>query len=162
MDLLIPFAVVAVFLLLRANPQRQRVMAQRALLNELGAGERVVTASGLIGTVVATDGERTSLEVAPGVVVDFLTPAIVRRYEEPQPEIAYDDPDPDADPDVSGGGGGTDRSGGDGPAPGIDPFAADRAHTPDAPRPPDDADPAGPAAPSVPDADPLASHPEEI
>lgn len=75
--LLVPVALY--FLMIR--PQRQRVMAQRSLITSLSPGDRVVTAGGIIGTLVAIDTERASVEVAPGTVVDLLAPAIVRRLD---------------------------------------------------------------------------------
>jgi preprotein translocase subunit YajC len=73
--LLIPLALY--FLMIR--PQRQRVQAQRSLVNGLGPGDRVVTAGGMVGTLVAMDGEHAAVELAPGVIVEFLAPAIIRR-----------------------------------------------------------------------------------
>jgi preprotein translocase subunit YajC len=77
--ILIPLAV---FMLMRANPQRRRVTAQQQMLKELGPGDRVVTASGMIGTLLGIDGDRAAVEAAPGVVLEFLLPAIVRRLDE--------------------------------------------------------------------------------
>jgi preprotein translocase subunit YajC len=74
---------IAIYLFVRANPQRRRVMAQQALLKGLSPGDRVVTAGGMIGTLVAMEGEHAAVELAPGVVVEFLAPAILRRLDEP-------------------------------------------------------------------------------
>lgn len=87
---LIPLALY--FLMIR--PQRQRVMAQRSLISTLEPGDRVVTAGGVIGTLVAIDAEQASVEVAPGTVIDLLAPAIVRRLDPPAPNAARE---PDAD-----------------------------------------------------------------
>ena len=78
MIILIPFFLLAAFFLLRANPQRRRVQAQRALLDNLQPGTRVVTVAGVIGTLMGIEGDRAAIEVAPGVVVEFLVAAIVR------------------------------------------------------------------------------------
>jgi preprotein translocase subunit YajC len=78
MIILIPFFLLAAFFLLRANPQRRRVQAQRALLDNLRPGTRVVTVAGVIGTLMGIEGDRAAIEVAPGVVVEFLVAAIVR------------------------------------------------------------------------------------
>jgi len=75
--LLIPLALY--FLMIR--PQRQRVQAQRNLVSALTPGDRVVTAGGMLGTLVAIDGDTASVEVADGVVIDLLLPAISRRIE---------------------------------------------------------------------------------
>ena len=78
--LLIPLGLL---LFVRSNPQRRRVLAQQALLKDLGPGDRVVTAGGMIGTLVAIEGEQAAVELAPGVIVEFLAPAILRRAPEP-------------------------------------------------------------------------------
>src|SRR5579862_7375278 len=75
--LLIPLALY--FLMIR--PQRQRVQAQRNLVSALTPGDRVVTAGGMLGTLVAISGDTASVEVAPNVVIDLLLPAISRRIE---------------------------------------------------------------------------------
>ncbi len=51
---------------------------QRALLDHLRPGTRVVTVAGVIGTLMGIEGDRAAIEVAPGVVVEFLVAAIVR------------------------------------------------------------------------------------
>ena len=101
MALLIPFLIVAAFFVLRANPQRRRVQAQKAMLSNLAPGTRVVTVAGIVGTLVGVEGDRAAIEVAPGVVVEFLVAAIART-DEPAPaadEIAGSGPDdvPDAE-----------------------------------------------------------------
>jgi preprotein translocase subunit YajC len=92
--ILLPLALLAVFFVFRANPQRRRVMGQQALLGQLAPGDKVVTGGGMIGTLVAIEGDRAAVEVAPGVIVEFLLAGILRR--------ADDAPDPDAPP-VGGG-----------------------------------------------------------
>jgi len=82
MLVLIPLLLLAAFFLLRANPQRRRAQAQKALLDGLQPGTRVVTVSGIIGTLMGIEGDRAAIEVAPGVVVEFLLAAIVRTAEE--------------------------------------------------------------------------------
>ncbi|GAC1594270.1 MAG: hypothetical protein NVS3B21_16100 [Acidimicrobiales bacterium] len=73
--LLLPLALYMLVL----RPQRQRVRVQRSLLAELAPGDEVVTAGGMIGTLVSRGDDRARVEFAPGVVIDFLPPAIVRR-----------------------------------------------------------------------------------
>ncbi|HEY2429838.1 MAG TPA: preprotein translocase subunit YajC [Acidimicrobiales bacterium] len=95
---------VALYLFVRANPQRKRAMAQQALLKDLSPGDRVVTAGGMVGTLVGFEGEQAAVELAPGVIVEFLRPAIVRRLVETDAgadgEATEDGADP---PDLSGG-----------------------------------------------------------
>jgi preprotein translocase subunit YajC len=83
MSVLFPIlAVLAVFLLFRsANPQRRRAASQQTLRSQLTAGDRVVTAGGMIGTLVGIEGDRAAVEVAPDVIVEFLLAGILRRDE---------------------------------------------------------------------------------
>jgi len=81
--LLIPLALY--FLMIR--PQRQRIQAQRNLIAALTPGDRVVTAGGMLGTLVAIHGDTASVEVAHGVVIDLLVPAISRRVDSGAPIV---------------------------------------------------------------------------
>jgi len=103
--LFIPLVLYVVFL----RPQRRRVQAQRAALTGLVPGDEVVTAGGLIGTLIAHDEDRSTVEVAPGVVLAFMPRAIVGRaepahadqpsleraprLEPPQPDLPTDKPE---------------------------------------------------------------------
>src|ERR1700722_3783467 len=75
--LLIPLALY--FLMIR--PQRQRVQAQRNLVSALTPGDRVVTAGGMLGTLVAVNGDTASVEVAHGVGIDLLLQATSRGID---------------------------------------------------------------------------------
>jgi len=77
--LLLPLALLAVFLVFRANPQRRRVMGQQTLHSQLTPGDKVVTGGGMIGTLVGIEGDRAAVEVAPDVIVEFLLAGILRR-----------------------------------------------------------------------------------
>jgi preprotein translocase subunit YajC len=91
MALLIPFLILAAFFVLRANPQRRRVQAQKAMLSTLAPGTRVVTVAGVIGTLVGVEGDRAAIEIAPGVIVEFLVAAIVRPDEPAAPAAGAGD-----------------------------------------------------------------------
>lgn len=84
LPLLIAFALMW-FLLVR--PQQQRVRAQRALLSALTVGDEVVTAGGIIGTVVALDGDTVTLAVGEGSTLRVVRPAISRRLPPPEPVV---------------------------------------------------------------------------
>jgi preprotein translocase subunit YajC len=78
--LLIPlFLLVAYFLLLR--PQQQRARRQQTLVTSIGEGDYVVTAGGIVGRVVVASKDRMQLEIADGIVVEFLRQAISRRLD---------------------------------------------------------------------------------
>lgn len=78
------------FLVLR--PARQRQQQQSSLLQSLTVGQQVMTTSGLFGRVTEIAGDKVSIEVSDGVVVDFLNLAIAKVIDEPSeaPEEAGD------------------------------------------------------------------------
>ncbi|MEU8149046.1 preprotein translocase subunit YajC [Nonomuraea sp. NPDC048901] len=73
---LILLVVVFYFLLIR--PQRKRQQEATAMQNSLAPGARVMTTTGLFGTVVAVDNEDVILEVAPGIETRWVKAAIGR------------------------------------------------------------------------------------
>lgn len=110
MTALIPILLLVMALYFVILPQRRRAQAQRSLATTLAPGDRIVTAGGIIGTLQAVEGERAWVEVADGVVMEVLTPAIVRRVEPDVPASFPDaadnaghpdDPGPDAHPEES-------------------------------------------------------------
>ena len=82
MQLLIPIFLVLAMYALMIRPQRRRVQAQRDLLTALAPGDTVVTAGGMIGVLRSIDAERATVELAPGVVIELLAPAISRRLSD--------------------------------------------------------------------------------
>lgn len=76
-----------VLYMLIIRPQRQRVNAQRTLLGTLAPGDEVVTAGGMIGTLLAMGPERATVQFAPDVIIDFLPPAIVRKLTVDHPTL---------------------------------------------------------------------------
>ena len=80
MGVFLPILILLpLFWLLLVRPQQQRVQRQRQLLSSLEVGDHVVTAGGLVGTIESIDDEHVKLEVAPGVVLTLVRPAIARR-----------------------------------------------------------------------------------
>jgi preprotein translocase subunit YajC len=90
--LLIPLAMW--FLVLR--PQQARLRAQRDLVSSLEAGERVVTAGGIIGTLTVVGDTEVTLVTRPGIELQVLRGAVSRRLDPPAPpgdEVEVDDTD---------------------------------------------------------------------
>ena len=76
---LLPFAAIAVafwFLIIRPSSVRRKAQAQ--LVASLEPGQRIMTTAGVFGTVTALDGERLSVEIAPGVVIEMLSAAVAQ------------------------------------------------------------------------------------
>lgn len=79
MGLVVLLMLFAASWLLLIRPQQQRLRAQRALIESLEVGDRVVTAGGIIGTVVGLTARDVEVAVAPGVQLTFLRAAMSRR-----------------------------------------------------------------------------------
>jgi preprotein translocase subunit YajC len=76
------------FLILRPQQKRRREAAQ--MQDTLGAGDRIVTIGGLHATVVSIADDVVTVEIAPGVQVDFARPAIGRVL--PKAEATAEEP----------------------------------------------------------------------
>ena len=81
MEQYFPFILLALaVLLLFVLPARQRKKIQekqQAMQDSLTVGTPVMTTSGLHGTIADLGDKTVDLEIAPGVVVTFLRPAIL-------------------------------------------------------------------------------------
>jgi preprotein translocase subunit YajC len=69
-------AVAFYFLILR--PQRKRQQEQQKTQNAITPGSRVMTGSGLFGTVVSVGEKQVVIEISPGVNLTLLKPAVSR------------------------------------------------------------------------------------
>jgi preprotein translocase subunit YajC len=85
--LLIPLAMW--FLVLR--PQQARLRTQRDLVASLEAGDRVVTAGGIVGTLTVVGEMEVTLATRPGIEVQVLRGAVSRRLDPPAPADPVDD-----------------------------------------------------------------------
>lgn len=76
---LLPFvAIAAAFWLLIIRPSSTRRKAQAALVASLAPGQRIMTTAGVFGTVAAIEGDRVTVEIAPGVVIEMLALAVAQ------------------------------------------------------------------------------------
>ena len=71
----------AFFYFLLIRPQQRRTRQQRMLIQSLEVGDEVMTIGGIYGIIQRLDDERITLEVAPGVELQFVRSAIARRVE---------------------------------------------------------------------------------
>jgi preprotein translocase subunit YajC len=96
-NLLLPLllmAVVAVPLVMGSRKQKRAAAAAAELQKGLSEGDRVMTTSGLYGTIADTSSETTiDVEIAPGVVTTWLRQAV---REKVQPEVEEDAVEDDA------------------------------------------------------------------
>jgi len=70
--------LVGAFWLLVLRPNKKRQSEAANLRNSLAVGQKVVTTSGVFGTIVGINDESFDLEIAPGVKVTWLKGAISR------------------------------------------------------------------------------------
>lgn len=95
-SLLLPLIIVlfAIPLFMGTRKQRRAQQAQQQLQNSLSYGDRVMTTSGLFGTVVSTSDDSIDLEIAPGVVTSWLRAAVREKVADStvgQPDDGYED-----------------------------------------------------------------------
>ncbi|GAA2802382.1 preprotein translocase subunit YajC [Saccharopolyspora taberi] len=69
-------ALLAVPLFLQARKQKRAMQEQQKLQSSLTTGDRVMTTSGLFGTVVATSDDSIDLEIAPGLTTTWVRAAV--------------------------------------------------------------------------------------
>lgn len=78
--------VVAIPLVMGTRKQKRAAQEQQKLQGSLSEGDRVMTTSGLYGTVADTSSDTTiDIEIAPGVVTTWLRQAV---REKVAPEVA--------------------------------------------------------------------------
>ncbi|KPL00743.1 MAG: hypothetical protein AMJ91_03455 [candidate division Zixibacteria bacterium SM23_73_3] len=79
-------AIVVIFYFLLIRPQTKRQREHKTLLTTLRKGDKVVTNSGMFGTIVGMDDKENKvvLKVAENVKIEFLKSSIAGRIgEEP-------------------------------------------------------------------------------
>ena len=96
---LFPLILVVGGYLLFVRPARARQRKAMQTRSNVAPGVEVVTTAGLIATVVDSDDETVTLEIAPGVHSKFLKQAIVRVVTptaEDQPDGSHEAIPPEA------------------------------------------------------------------
>ena len=73
--------LVAAFWLLIVKPARARQSQTNAVMSQLEVGKRVMTTSGLFGTVTDLEDGEVELEIAPAVRVRYVRAAIAKVIE---------------------------------------------------------------------------------
>lgn len=90
---LLLIAVLAIPLILGSRRQKKMVQQQQQLQNSLTIGDRVMTTSGLYGTVTdVSDDASIGIEIAPGVETTWLRQAV---REKVGPDLVDDEDDLD-------------------------------------------------------------------
>lgn len=97
--------MVLVFYFLMIRPQRKRQQQQQSMLKTLEPGKRVMTSTGIYGTVVASGDRQLVLETSPGSRITVLKQAIARSVTEDDEDAelrSYQPDTPQVPDDLSG------------------------------------------------------------
>ncbi len=82
MEALLPLLLMFVLMwALLIRPQQRRMREHQAVVASLRAGDEVITAGGIYGTVQAVDEDSMILQVAPGVELRVLRAAVSQRVK---------------------------------------------------------------------------------
>lgn len=82
---MLPFALIfLIFYFLLILPARRRQKRHQEMLDNLKAGDRVITNGGLYGTVVGIDGNKVVLRVADQVKMEFARAAVAGLQDAPE------------------------------------------------------------------------------
>lgn len=100
-QLLLPVMLLGALGLMMWFSSRTRKQQAQAMsfLDDPQGGERVMTRSGMYGTLVEVDGDTVTLEIAPGVETQWVRAAIAKLVEEPPAveDDEYEDDEYDED-----------------------------------------------------------------
>jgi preprotein translocase subunit YajC len=97
LPMLLLFGLLGLMMYFMSRRQRRAVQQQQELQNSLEVGDRVMTTSGLYGTIVSTEDTTIDLEIAPGVETTWLRAAV---REKVNPESEYEDLEDEVDDEV--------------------------------------------------------------
>lgn len=98
-NLIFPLLIVvlAVPLFLSARKQKKKAAEQQQLQKSIGPGDRVMTTSGLFGTVASSDDDTIDIEIAPGLVTTWLRAAVREKVNPTADDSDGEDSDDDVD-----------------------------------------------------------------
>jgi preprotein translocase subunit YajC len=82
LPMIIMIAAVVVLMTFMSRKQKRTMQAQQELQSSLTIGDRVMTTSGLYGTVVNTDDDSSiDIEIAPGMTTTWLRAAVREKVD---------------------------------------------------------------------------------
>ena len=100
MEFMLILAVALGALWLMSSRTRKQQRAAQEFRNNLIPGDEVMTASGLLGTVVTVEDDVITLESSPGAQTRWIRAAIAKKIEPPVEEISDVDDDADLEDDL--------------------------------------------------------------
>jgi preprotein translocase subunit YajC len=97
-SLIFPLLIVllAVLMFMQTRRQRRAMRNQQEMQKSLSPGDRVMTTSGLLATIVGTTDEHVELEIAPGVVTTWVLAAVREKVntDDAESDIPSEAPEP--------------------------------------------------------------------
>ena len=75
-------AIFGIFYFIMIRPQQRKEKERQKMILELRAGQRVMFAGGMVGTVVETRENTFLIEIAPGVKIEVARGAVSRVMAE--------------------------------------------------------------------------------
>ncbi|HET8560684.1 MAG TPA: preprotein translocase subunit YajC [Marmoricola sp.] len=91
---LVIIALLVVFWLVVMAPARRQQKKVGQLQEELRPGDPVVISAGIFGTIRTVEGNKVTLEVAPGTVLTVARQVVVRRQDDAAADAGADEPGP--------------------------------------------------------------------
>ena len=77
--------------LMMIRPNQKRAAEQKSMMDAIQPGVRVMLTSGLFGTVQAVGDQQMVVELAPGMAVTVVKPAVAKVVTEAEEEFEYTD-----------------------------------------------------------------------
>ncbi|MET1060579.1 MAG: preprotein translocase subunit YajC [Nocardioides sp.] len=80
--------IFLVFWLLIIRPAQRRQKALKEVQQQITVGDRVITGSGIFGTIASEDGDRFGLEIADGVIITVARQSVVGTVDDEERDAA--------------------------------------------------------------------------
>ena len=101
LPLLLMFGLLGLMMYFMSRRQRRAQEQQVQLQNSLNIGDRVMTTSGLYGTIVDTSSDSTiGIEIAPGVETEWLRAAVREKINPEVDDVEEDEVAEDVDDEL--------------------------------------------------------------
>lgn len=81
--------MLGVFYVLLVLPQKRQQKKRQEMMRQLGSGAKIVSTSGIYGTIVAISDDVMRLKVADGIEME-MDPRAVMRVLEPAPQAVQE------------------------------------------------------------------------
>jgi preprotein translocase subunit YajC len=107
MSIILIVGLIVIFYFMLIRPQQKRMRQQMELMNNLRAGDDVMTSSGIYGVITEVEEDTVLLEVAEDVEIRVAKSAIARVFsakeepeeEEPEEEAGEEEEAPEGSPE---------------------------------------------------------------